>query len=192
MLLLAALVAVLYWPSLVALNAVWVSDRGTYSQGYLIAAVSLWILLMRGRETAARLQPSVGLLPAVLGLAFLWLICARAGIQTAEALLLPLVLWVAIRASFGATVARASVFPCAFLVLAIPVWDPLGAPLQSLITGLPERTIRDRLRRYGVRTRSRGRWNREDRRDVPAETLTELYERQGMTAVEVGKVIGAV
>ena len=80
---------------------------------------------MRGRETAARLQPSLGLLPAVLGLAFLWLICARAGIQTAEALLLPLVLWVAIRASFGAAVGRASVFPCAFLVLAIPVWDPL-------------------------------------------------------------------
>lgn len=133
-LLLAALVAVLYWPSLVALNAVWVSDRGTYSQGYLIAAVSLWILVMRGRETAARLQPSLGLLPAVLGLTLLWLICARAGIQTAEALLLPLILWVAIRASFGATVARASVFPCAFLVLAIPVWDSLGGPLQSLTT----------------------------------------------------------
>jgi exosortase A len=133
-LLLAALVAVLYWPSLAALLRVWGSDRGTYSQGYLIAAVSLWILVMRGRETSARWQPSLYILPVILGLGFLWLIGARAGIQTAEALLLPLILWVAIRASFGAVVARACIFPCVFLVLAIPVWDPLSAPLQTITT----------------------------------------------------------
>jgi hypothetical protein len=61
----------------------------------------------------------------------------------------------------------------------------------AAITGLPERTVRERLRRYGIPARSRGGWNREDRRDVPAETLTELSEQQGMTAAEVGKVIGA-
>jgi EpsI family protein len=134
MLLLAALVAVLYWPSLAALLRVWGSDRGTYSQGYLIGAVSVWMLVMRGRETAARWHPNLHVLPVILGLGFLWLICARAGIQTAEALLLPLILWVAIRALFGATVARGSMFPCAFLVLAIPVWDPLSAPLQAITT----------------------------------------------------------
>jgi exosortase len=133
-LLLTALVAALYWPSLAALGAVWGSDRGTYSQGYLIGALSLWILGQRGRETSARLQPYVAMLPVVLGLGFLWLICARAGIQTAEAFLLPVILWAAISASFGAAVARAAVFPCAFLVLAIPVWDPLSAPLQALTT----------------------------------------------------------
>ena len=134
MLLLTALVAALYWPSLAALGAVWGSDRGTYSQGYLIGALSLWMLGQRGRETQARLQPNLAMLPVVLGLGFLWLICARAGIQTAEAFLLPLILWTAIRAAFGARVARAAVFPCAFLVLAIPVWDPLSAPLQALTT----------------------------------------------------------
>ena len=61
----------------------------------------------------------------------------------------------------------------------------------AAITGLPERTVRERLHRYGIPARSRGGWNREDRRDVPAETLTELYQQQGMTAAEVGKVIGA-
>jgi hypothetical protein len=30
----------------------------------------------------------------------------------------------------------------------------------AAITGLPERTVRDRLRRYGIRVRSRGGWNR--------------------------------
>ena len=59
------------------------------------------------------------------------------------------------------------------------------------ITGLPERTVRDRLRRYGIRARSRGGWNREDRQTVPAETLRSLYEQLGMTAAEVGKLVGA-
>jgi hypothetical protein len=61
----------------------------------------------------------------------------------------------------------------------------------AAVTGLPERTVRDRLRRYGIRARSRGRWNREDRRTVPASTLRDLYEQSGMTAAEVGRLIGA-
>ncbi len=60
----------------------------------------------------------------------------------------------------------------------------------AAITGLPERTIRDRLRRYGIRVRSRGGWNREDRRTVPAVTLRDLYEQLGMTADEIGQLIG--
>jgi hypothetical protein len=60
----------------------------------------------------------------------------------------------------------------------------------AAVTGLPERTVRDRLRRYGIRARSRGKWNREDRRTVPAQTLRDLYEQLGMTAAEVGKLIG--
>jgi hypothetical protein len=58
----------------------------------------------------------------------------------------------------------------------------------AVITGIPERTVRDRLRRYGIRARSRGGWNREDRRMVPAGTLLDLYEKQGMTADEVGEL----
>lgn len=61
----------------------------------------------------------------------------------------------------------------------------------AAVTGVPQRTVRDRLRRYGVRVRSRGGWNREDRQMVPAEILRELYEQLGLTAAEVGVVIGA-
>jgi len=60
----------------------------------------------------------------------------------------------------------------------------------AAVTGLPERTVRDRLRRYGVRARSRGHWNREDRRMVPAGTLRDLYEQMGLTAAEVGELTG--
>jgi exosortase len=133
-LLLTALVAVLYWPSVVALTEVWGSDRGVYSQGYLIAAASLWILATRAHEVRASLRPSPWAAPLVLALGFVWLLGARSGIQTAEALLLPLVLWAAILAMFGQAVARACLFPCALQLLATPIWGPLNATLQNITT----------------------------------------------------------
>jgi hypothetical protein len=48
----------------------------------------------------------------------------------------------------------------------------------AAITGLPERTVRERLRRYGIRVRSRGRWNREDRR-TSTPLVKELYWQCG-------------
>jgi len=60
----------------------------------------------------------------------------------------------------------------------------------AVILGMPERTVRDRLRMDGVATRTRGGRNREDRDTVPAEVLDLLYTRLGMTAAEVGKRLG--
>ena len=66
----------------------------------------------------------------------------------------------------------------------------LGSPQIAAVTGMPERTVRDRLRRYGIAVRTRGGWNREDRRTVPAEVLDDLYTRLGLTADEVGRRLG--
>jgi hypothetical protein len=66
----------------------------------------------------------------------------------------------------------------------------LGSPQIAAILGMPERTVRDRLRRYGIAVRTRGGWNREDRQVVPAEVLDDLYTRLGLTADEVGRRIG--
>jgi hypothetical protein len=57
-------------------------------------------------------------------------------------------------------------------------------------TGIPDRTVRDRLRARGVRLRTRGRLNREDRLAVSAEALAELYVRAGLSATETGKLLG--
>lgn len=66
----------------------------------------------------------------------------------------------------------------------------LGSPQIAAITGIPERTVRDRLRRYGIVVRTRGGSDREDRRTVPAEILDDLYTRLGLTADEVGRKLG--
>jgi hypothetical protein len=66
----------------------------------------------------------------------------------------------------------------------------LGSPQIAAITGMPERTVRDRLRRYGIHVRTRGGWNREDRQLVAPEVLDDLYTRLGLTADEVGRRLG--
>ena len=66
----------------------------------------------------------------------------------------------------------------------------LSSRQVAAILGMPERTVRDRLRRYGIKARTRGPYNREDRATVPAGTLQVLYVELGMTAAEVGERLG--
>lgn len=66
----------------------------------------------------------------------------------------------------------------------------LTSPEISVLLGIPERTVRDRLRRYGVRARTRGAWNREERQTIPAEVLLELYVQLVMSAEAVGRRLG--
>jgi hypothetical protein len=60
----------------------------------------------------------------------------------------------------------------------------------SAVTGIPDRTVRDRLRARGVRMRTKGRLNREDRVTVPADTLVQLYVSAGLSAAETGRLLG--
>jgi hypothetical protein len=60
----------------------------------------------------------------------------------------------------------------------------------SALTGVPDRTVRDRLRARGVRLRTRGPLNREDRRSVPADAISELYVVGGLSAAAVGRLLG--
>jgi predicted HTH domain antitoxin len=70
----------------------------------------------------------------------------------------------------------------------------LGSNLSSgqisALIDVPERTIRGRLRARGVRMRTRGRSNREDRAAVPAEALAQLYVLARLTAAETGRRLG--
>lgn len=66
----------------------------------------------------------------------------------------------------------------------------LSSAQVAAVLGIPERTVRDRLRRYGITVRTRGRCNREDRETLPAEVLQALYSELGLTAAEVGRRLG--
>lgn len=60
----------------------------------------------------------------------------------------------------------------------------------SAMTGVPQRTVRDRLRARGVRMRTRGRLNREDRMAVSADALIRLYVSAGLSAADTGRLLG--
>lgn len=58
------------------------------------------------------------------------------------------------------------------------------------LAGVSERRIRDRLRQLGIPTRTRGRYNREDRTVLDGERLTELYVADEMSADQVARAFG--
>jgi hypothetical protein len=60
----------------------------------------------------------------------------------------------------------------------------------SALLGMPERTVRERLHRYGVQARTRGGWNREQRGTITAELLVQLYVQLGLSAEAVGQRLG--
>ena len=60
----------------------------------------------------------------------------------------------------------------------------------AALTGIPEHAVRGRLRARGVPIRTRGRFNREDRVDVSPNDLDGLYLRAGLSAEEIGKLLG--
>jgi len=60
----------------------------------------------------------------------------------------------------------------------------------AAVTGISQRTVRDRLHARGVRMRTKGRLNREDRVTVPADQLMRLYVSAGLSAAETGRLLG--
>lgn len=60
----------------------------------------------------------------------------------------------------------------------------------SALTGVPQRTVRDRLQARGVRMRTRGPRRREDRVSAPPESVAELYVAAGLSAAEAGQILG--
>lgn len=134
LLLLCGAVLALYWQSTLGLLALWTDiGRTTYVHGFLIAALTLWLLVDRRRDLAARRSfPEPRALPLLLLLTLAWLVALRSGIQVAHEAVLPLLLWSATLGLFGTPVARLCAFPMAFLYFAIPFWDVADGSLVAL------------------------------------------------------------
>ena len=65
-------------------------------------------------------------------------------------------------------------------------WRLTTAQIGEML-GIPGRTVRDRLRRYGIQARTKGGCEREDRRILPAAALWALYGLEGLSADDVGR-----
>jgi exosortase len=140
----------LFWPGAVSLAALWTDARGeTYTSGFLIAAISAWLLWRRRAELVPAPLPAPWNLLALLALAggaLSWLFALRAGIQLVYLTALPALWWLCVALACGWRAARAAIFPLAFLVFALPVWDHAIPALQWLTVHV----VRLALRMTGV------------------------------------------
>jgi exosortase len=145
-----AVAIVSFWPGAVSLAALWTDARGeTYTSGFLIAAISAWLLWRRRAELVPEPLPAPWKLLALLALAgggLAWLFALRAGIQLVYLTALPVLWWLCLALACGWRVARAALFPLAFLVFALPVWDHAIPVLQWLTVHV----VRLALRMTGV------------------------------------------
>lgn len=56
--------------------------------------------------------------------------------------------------------------------------------------GLSEGLVRTRLAEHGIPARTKGRYNREDRSDLPDDAVIAYYLQRGLTARAVGRLLG--
>lgn len=133
---LAVLGFLLFWPTTASLIEQWEDTvRRTYTHGWLIVAITLW-LLWRDRASWSQvdIRPSVLAGVAVVGASIVWLIAYRAGVRIAHQALLPAMIFGAFAACYGCAAAWRNTLPFAFLYFAVPLWDALNPLLQSAST----------------------------------------------------------
>jgi exosortase A len=138
----------LFWPTTASLIEQWQDTvRRTYTHGYLIVAITLWILwLNRTSWSRLEIRPSPLAALAVVVAGVVWLIAYRAGLRIAHQALLPAMIFGAFTACYGFSAARRNLLPFGFLYFAVPLWDALNPLLQSASTF----AVRILLRTVGI------------------------------------------
>jgi exosortase A len=137
-LLLAAL-AVIGWAyreSWLGLPRIWSSDA-TFSHGYLIVPIVLWLIWRVRREVAmVEWRPSLlGLLASVL-CALAWMVARGTGVLVVEQLATVAMVPALVLAVLGARATRVLAFPLAFLFFAVPLGKGLVPVLMQLTADL--------------------------------------------------------
>lgn len=123
----------LFWPTTSSLIEHWEDTvRRTYTHGYLLVAVVLW-LLWRNRVLWAdvSVRPSLLAFAGVLGASLVWLIALRAAVQIVHQVLLPLIIFGAFVSCYGWRAGRRLSLTFALLYFAVPVWDAFTPLLQT-------------------------------------------------------------
>ena len=134
-------VALVCWPSSEALGRLWLNTaKETYTHGFLILLISLWLTFReRDRLAIAPLRPVAGALIGLFILSALWTWAWRASLQELHVMLLPLILLTAVLATLGPSATRLLAFPIGYLYFALPFWSDGNFLLQDLsarMTGL--------------------------------------------------------
>lgn len=128
-----ALLAWFFFPTAASLNTRWYTRGEAYSHGYLIVAISLFLIARRWPALkAAPLAPTTWPLPALLGLSLLWLAGHVTSALIVQQAILPLLVLLTATTLFGNRVGRLVRFPILLIYAVIPFWDVLNPTLQVM------------------------------------------------------------
>lgn len=131
-------------PTLLSLHEVW-TTRYTYSHGYLVPPLALWLVWRRRDRLTAPGAPDGWAGPAMLALGAVWFAAVVTNVQVVHQLAFVgvLALWPA--AVNGWPAARGVLAASVAMLFAIPFWEVLTRPLQLLtiaVTGAVVRLLR--------------------------------------------------
>ncbi|MDB6063066.1 MAG: hypothetical protein JWM78_3169 [Verrucomicrobiaceae bacterium] len=124
---------VLNWPALIALHLRWIIVDESYSIGYPVVAIALW-LIFESRKSLL----NIPIRPSLLAIG-LFLLASTASLaaqlvqlQLLQQLMVPISLWLLIVAVAGWRFGRVLLFPFLLIYIAIPLWDVLVDPLRMV------------------------------------------------------------
>ena len=108
-------------------------EHGAYGHGYLILAVSGYLIL-RNRRALSSLTPCpfYPALLAILAVSLLWILTVLVDVLVLQTVSLLLFILAIVWATLGNQVAGKLLFPILFIGFAIPIWFPLNPVLQDL------------------------------------------------------------
>lgn len=139
---LAAIIGATFSSSFIDLHELWQDNNNGYSHGYLVLAVSAYLLFsQRGQLGRIDFQPS---LSALLALSALTALVSIADFLNINALITPLlipIIWLSFGVIGGTTLLRTTAFPILFLLFAMPIWDLLLPILQQITVHISQTVL---------------------------------------------------
>ncbi len=137
----------LFWQTAAGMVHIWYNFE-TYTHGFLILPISLWLVWQKRHHLAAFTpQPSPGLLVFVCGGLLAWALARLTGVLVVEQAAFVGALVAALASVLGWQVTRFLVFPLSFLFFAVPMGEDLVPPMMEFtatftvealkLTGIP-------------------------------------------------------
>lgn len=129
--LLVLAVLALYWQTVLSMEAIW-SRSETFTHGYLIAPISLFLIWQRRKILAAIAPtPDPWGLPVLVLIGVVWLLAHYASVMVIEQLAMVAMIAATVWTVLGRRMFWAMLFPLAFLFFAVPVGEELIPPLMD-------------------------------------------------------------
>lgn len=136
-----------FWPTVSGMVHIWYNFE-TYTHGFLVLPISLWLVWHKRRHLAAYTpQPTPAFLVLTLGALVAWVLARLTGVAVVEQAAFVAVVVTVMAALVGGQVARFLAFPLLFLFFAVPMGEDLIPPMMEFtatftvealrLTGIP-------------------------------------------------------